>query len=110
MNPLLYSNIEQATSFYEPNSPSKQIRSMPIGNERLAALKDLGVTFNEGTHRVTKIATPSGTPTLPSFVDADQIESLLLKEQQKQQKRKYYTDDLGILFMKEDDNKTINLL
>ncbi|KAG1442743.1 hypothetical protein G6F56_010945 [Rhizopus delemar] len=105
MNPHLYSEIEQTASFcYQDVSP-KQIRSMPIGNERLAALRDLGVTFNEGTHRVTKIATPSGTPTLPSFVDAEKIESLLLQEQQKQQKRKYYADDLGIFSVKDENNK-----
>lgn len=72
-NPRFYSELEQTSSYYYDESP-KVIRSMPIGNERLAALRDLGVTFKEGTQRVTKIATPSGTPILPSFVDAGQID------------------------------------
>ncbi|CAO3656026.1 unnamed protein product [Mucor fragilis] len=66
-------DIEQNT-MYEERLKQKNIRSMPVGNERLAALRDLGVTFDEGHHRTTKIATPSGTPKLPTFVDASQIE------------------------------------
>lgn len=66
-------DIEQNT-MYEERLKQKNIRSMPVGNERLAALRDLGVTFDEGHHRTTKIATPSGTPKLPTFVDAGQIE------------------------------------
>ncbi|CAO0791854.1 unnamed protein product [Mucor circinelloides] len=69
-------DIEQNT-MYEERLKQKNIRSMPVGNERLAALRDLGVTFDEGHHRTTKIATPSGTPKLPTFVDAGQIEHLL---------------------------------
>ncbi|KAI8640661.1 hypothetical protein BD408DRAFT_419439 [Parasitella parasitica] len=69
-------DIEQNT-MYEERVKQKTIRSMPVGNERLAALRDLGVTFDEGHHRTTKIATPSGTPKLPTFVDANQIERLL---------------------------------
>ncbi|KAI9484058.1 MAG: hypothetical protein EXX96DRAFT_606973 [Benjaminiella poitrasii] len=69
-------DIEQNT-MYEERLRSKDIRSMPVGNERLAALRDLGATFDEGHHKTTKIATPSGTPKLPSFVDANQIECLL---------------------------------
>ncbi|KAI8883471.1 hypothetical protein K501DRAFT_249645 [Backusella circina FSU 941] len=65
--------------FYEeqPFVQNKNIRSMPQGNDRLAALRDLGATFNEGQHRVTKIATPTGTPKLPTFVDAGQIEKMI---------------------------------
>jgi hypothetical protein len=66
-------DIEQNT-MYEERLKTKNIRSMPVGNERLAALRDLGATFTEGQHRTTKIATPSGTPRLPTFVDASQIE------------------------------------
>ncbi|ORE19804.1 hypothetical protein BCV71DRAFT_95729 [Rhizopus microsporus] len=108
MNPhssTFYTDIRQTSSCYYDEKPSKQIRSMPVGNERLAALRDLGVTFKEGTHRVTKIATPSGTPVLPSFVDASQIEHLLIQEQQKQKKRKdSYDDDdaIGTCSVKED--------
>jgi hypothetical protein len=66
-------DIEQHT-YYEERLKNKDIRSMPVGNERLAALRDLGATFDEGQHRTTKIATPTGTPKLPTFVDASQIE------------------------------------
>jgi hypothetical protein len=66
-------DIEQR-SFYEERLKTKDIRSMPVGSERLAALRDLGATFDEGQHRTTKIATPTGTPKLPTFVDAVQIE------------------------------------
>ncbi|EIE86919.1 hypothetical protein G6F46_006683 [Rhizopus delemar] len=101
-NPRFYSELEQTSSYYYDESP-KVIRSMPIGNERLAALRDLGVTFKEGTQRVTKIATPSGTPILPSFVDAGQIDNLLLQEQKKQQSRpKYYTESAGSFSFHED--------
>ncbi|KAI7880266.1 uncharacterized protein EV154DRAFT_524017 [Mucor mucedo] len=64
-------------SYYEETLKTKEIRSMPEGSARLAALRDLGVTFDEGQHRTTKIATPSGTPKLPTFVDAAQIERML---------------------------------
>ncbi|KAG2231888.1 hypothetical protein BDF21DRAFT_467019 [Thamnidium elegans] len=60
----------------------KDIRSMPEGSARLAALRDLGATFDEGHHRTTKIATPSGTPKLPTFVDAGQIERMLKEKKQ----------------------------
>ncbi|KAI9338871.1 hypothetical protein BD770DRAFT_400471 [Pilaira anomala] len=60
----------------------KDIRSMPEGSERLAALRDLGATFDEGQHRTTKIATPSGTPKLPTFVDAGQMERMLKEHKQ----------------------------
>lgn len=65
-------------NYYEEALKNKDIRSMPEGSARLAALRDLGVTFDEGQHRTTKIATPSGTPKLPTFVDAAQIEVNLL--------------------------------
>ncbi|CAO3654986.1 unnamed protein product [Mucor hiemalis] len=69
-------DIEQR-SYYEERLKTKDIRSMPVGCDRLAALRDLGATFDEGQHRTTKIATPTGTPKLPTFVDASQIERLL---------------------------------
>lgn len=65
---------DHSDSYYEEALKTKVIRSMPEGSARLAALRDLGVTFDEGQHRTTKIATPSGTPKLPTFVDAAQIE------------------------------------
>ncbi|CAO3662251.1 unnamed protein product [Rhizopus stolonifer] len=101
-NPRFYSELEQTSSYlYDEGSP-KPIRSMPVGNERLAALRDLGATFNEGTHRVTKIATPSGVPVVPTFVDAGQIDNLLLKEQKKQQRKKYYTEGVGSFTVREN--------
>ncbi|KAI8356762.1 hypothetical protein EDC96DRAFT_515374 [Choanephora cucurbitarum] len=69
-------DIEQNT-MYEERLKTKHIRSMPVGNERLAALRDLGATFTEGNHQTAKIATPSGTPKIPTFVDVGQIEFLL---------------------------------
>ncbi|KAI8094971.1 uncharacterized protein B0P05DRAFT_524140 [Gilbertella persicaria] len=69
-------DVEQNT-MYEERLKSKSIRSMPVGNERLAALRDLGATFTEGHHKTAKIATPSGIPKLPTFVDVGQIEYLL---------------------------------
>ncbi|KAI9250728.1 hypothetical protein BY458DRAFT_524410 [Sporodiniella umbellata] len=104
MNPYnsrFYTELGQSSNyFYEEGSP-KSIRSMPMGNERLAALRDLGVTFKEGKHQVTKIATPSEVSTVPTFLDANQIDSLLLKEQKKQ-RRKYYTEGIGSISTRED--------
>lgn len=70
-------DIEQR-SYYEERLKTKDIRSMPVGCDRLAALRDLGATFDEGQHRTTKIATPTGTPKLPTFVDASQIEVMII--------------------------------
>lgn len=49
------------------------IEAMPKGPNRIAALEDLGATFEEGNHEVTKIATPIEDISVPSFVDTDQV-------------------------------------
>jgi hypothetical protein len=49
------------------------IEGMPQGPDRVAALKKLGATFEEGNHKVAKIATPIEETPVPSFVDNDQI-------------------------------------
>lgn len=49
------------------------ISPMPTGAERMAALRDLGATFEEGQRSVAKVATPTET-VVPSFVDSDQLE------------------------------------
>jgi hypothetical protein len=79
-NTHFHPDVHEQNVYYEeqPFVQNKNIRSMPQGNDRLAALRDLGATFNEGQHRVTKIATPTGTPKLPTFVDAGQIEVMML--------------------------------
>ncbi|KAG2191569.1 hypothetical protein INT46_006207 [Mucor plumbeus] len=55
------------------------ISPMPTGAERMAALRDLGATFEEGQRSVAKVATPTET-VVPSFVDSDQLETLLHKK------------------------------
>ncbi|CAO3680812.1 unnamed protein product [Umbelopsis vinacea] len=52
------------------------IEAMPEGPNRIAALEDLGATFDEGNHEVTKIATPREDISVPSFVDADRVRRL----------------------------------
>ncbi|KAK4521870.1 uncharacterized protein ATC70_004408 [Mucor velutinosus] len=54
------------------------ISPMPTGAERMAALRDLGATFEEGQRSIAKVATPTET-VVPSFVDSDQLEGLLHK-------------------------------
>ncbi|KAL7317032.1 hypothetical protein PS15m_003436 [Mucor circinelloides] len=55
------------------------ISPMPTGAERMAALRDLGATFEEGQKSIAKVATPTET-VVPSFVDSDQLEGLLHKK------------------------------
>ncbi|ORY92089.1 hypothetical protein BCR43DRAFT_80069 [Syncephalastrum racemosum] len=45
-------------------------------NDRMAALKDLGATFQEGSRRVSKVATPTDPEMVPSFVDTRRVEAL----------------------------------
>jgi len=52
------------------------ISPMPTGAERMAALRDLGATFEEGQRSIAKVATPTET-VVPSFVDADQLEVVI---------------------------------
>ncbi|KAI8640149.1 hypothetical protein BD408DRAFT_391034 [Parasitella parasitica] len=56
--------------------PVGDISPMPTGAERMAALKNLGATFEEGQKSIAKVATPTET-IVPSFVDSDQLEGLL---------------------------------
>ncbi|KAJ2955439.1 hypothetical protein NQZ79_g8557 [Umbelopsis isabellina] len=56
------------------------IESMPKGPDRVAALKKLGATFEEGNHKVAKIATPIEETPMPSFVDNDQVNRLAMKQ------------------------------
>lgn len=49
------------------------ISPMPTGAERMAALRDLGATFEEGQKSISKVATPTET-IVPSFVDSDHLE------------------------------------
>jgi hypothetical protein len=58
------------------------ISPMPTGAERMAALRDLGATFEEGQRSVAKVATPTET-VVPSFVDSDQLEVNILKTKTK---------------------------
>lgn len=52
---------------------SSMISPMPTGAERMAALRDLGATFEEGQKSIAKVATPTET-IVPSFVDSDHLE------------------------------------
>ncbi|GAA5809019.1 hypothetical protein MFLAVUS_002421 [Mucor flavus] len=52
---------------------SGSISPMPVGAERMAALRDLGATFEEGQKTISKVATPTET-IVPSFVDSDHLE------------------------------------
>lgn len=49
------------------------ISPMPTGAERMAALRDLGATFEEGQKSIAKVATPTET-IVPSFVDSEHLE------------------------------------
>ncbi|KAI8875354.1 hypothetical protein K501DRAFT_262937 [Backusella circina FSU 941] len=60
----------------------EMILPMPTGTERLAALKGLGVTFQEAQRRISKIATPNET-VVPSFVDSQHLETLIFLKQNK---------------------------
>ncbi|KAI8374678.1 uncharacterized protein BYT42DRAFT_615810 [Radiomyces spectabilis] len=53
---------------------------MPKGSDRVAALRNLGLTFEEGDRRISKLATPTATDKMPTFVDANQIEILLRRK------------------------------
>lgn len=56
------------------------ISPMPTGAERMAALRDLGATFEEGQKSISKVATPTET-IVPSFVDSDHLEQILHQKQ-----------------------------
>ncbi|KAI8142303.1 hypothetical protein BJV82DRAFT_669962 [Fennellomyces sp. T-0311] len=66
-----------------PPNPD-DISPMPDnGQQRIAALKNLGGTFKEGKRSVTKIATPTSSDTIPSFMDTKRIEELLKQKTSK---------------------------
>ncbi|KAI9018590.1 hypothetical protein CLU79DRAFT_837179 [Phycomyces nitens] len=52
------------------------VSPMPVGIERMEALKNLGATFEEGHRRVSKIATPTEEDVVPSFVDTKQVQQM----------------------------------
>ncbi|KAL0080131.1 hypothetical protein F4703DRAFT_1872771 [Phycomyces blakesleeanus] len=54
------------------------VSPMPVGIERMEALKNLGATFEEGHRRVSKIATPTEEEVIPSFVDTKQVQVILI--------------------------------
>lgn len=51
----------------------ENVSPMPTGAERMAALRDLGATFEEGQKTIAKVATPTET-IVPSFVDSEHLE------------------------------------
>ncbi|KAI8138090.1 hypothetical protein BJV82DRAFT_632566 [Fennellomyces sp. T-0311] len=55
---------------------SKVIPMPRTTGDRMAALTDLGATFQEGQHKVSKVATPTDPEMVPSFVDTHQVEAL----------------------------------
>lgn len=72
-SPLLFamSDTSQSASY---NSASI-VNITPVNDQRrVAALKDLGATFEEGTRKICKIATPVSSDDIPSFMDADRVE------------------------------------
>ncbi|KAG2235596.1 hypothetical protein BDF21DRAFT_491010 [Thamnidium elegans] len=62
------------------------ISPMPMGAERMAALRDLGATFEEGKKTIAKVATPTET-IVPSFVDSDHLEEILHDKQASSDKQ-----------------------
>ncbi|KAI9281156.1 hypothetical protein BY458DRAFT_499736 [Sporodiniella umbellata] len=58
------------------NVSDSSVSPMPMGPQRMAALKDLGATFEEGRKSVTKVATPTET-VVPSFVDSEKLDYLV---------------------------------
>lgn len=57
---------------------ANSITPMPTGAERMAALRDLGATFEEGQKSIAKVATPTET-IVPSFVDSEHLEVHIIK-------------------------------
>jgi fatty acid-binding protein DegV len=60
------------------NESTSMISPMPTGAERMAALRDLGATFEEGQKSIAKVATPTET-IVPSFVDSNHLEVRFIK-------------------------------
>lgn len=57
----------------QSNQSETLVSPMPTGAERMAALRDLGATFEEGQKSIAKVATPTET-IVPSFVDSEHLE------------------------------------
>ncbi|KAI8328304.1 hypothetical protein EDC96DRAFT_530704 [Choanephora cucurbitarum] len=74
--------LERRQSNNQNVMKSDEITPMPTGAERMAALRDLGATFEEGRKSIAKVATPTET-VVPSFVDSDHLEQILHKKQKK---------------------------
>ncbi|KAI9488130.1 hypothetical protein BDB00DRAFT_877754 [Zychaea mexicana] len=58
-------SISESPVMPMPESPS----------DRMAALKNLGATFQEGHQKISKVATPT-EEFVPSFVDTHQVEAM----------------------------------
>ena len=69
--------LERRQSNNQNAMKSEEITPMPTGAERMAALRDLGATFEEGRKSIAKVATPTET-VVPSFVDSDHLEVIYL--------------------------------
>lgn len=65
----------------QPGETPGEISPMPTGAERMAALRDLGATFEEGKRSIAKVATPTET-VVPSFVDSEHLEVRLVHEKE----------------------------
>jgi hypothetical protein len=63
----------QATSAPRKSVSDSPVEAMPQGPNRIAALKHLGATFEEGNQKVAKVATPIEDVPVPSFVDTEQV-------------------------------------
>ncbi|KAI9244604.1 hypothetical protein EDC94DRAFT_629466 [Helicostylum pulchrum] len=68
--------LERRQSSNKDDDVLGSISPMPVGAERMAALRDLGATFEEGKKTISKVATPTET-IVPSFVDSDHLEQIL---------------------------------
>jgi hypothetical protein len=55
-----------------------EISPMPTSTKRMAALRDLGATFEEGKRSIAKVATPTET-VVPSFVDSEHLEVRIIQ-------------------------------
>ncbi|KAI8353226.1 hypothetical protein BD560DRAFT_427057 [Blakeslea trispora] len=74
--------LERRQSNNQNAMSNEDITPMPTGAERMAALRDLGATFEEGRKSIAKVATPTET-VVPSFVDSDHLEQILRNKQKK---------------------------
>jgi hypothetical protein len=78
MNTTIKSSLLERRNLLQKNTYDKtelvsDILPMPTGLARMAALRDLGATFEEGQKSIAKVATPNET-IVPSFVDSNYLE------------------------------------